>query len=195
MSPLAVAVKEESRADHRGQAGLCGLSAISELKRTIILTTLPAQASASVSRNMFIHPNWFPFRQFSVICWTVSFAFAPADFLERSMWQLECWFFKQGKWILSACISHIALHRLYVWHSNSQVMSGVMLQTPSSHGTKICVFHCRAHDLNYLENIIQEAPASNVLCKTVSVLLPELPCYFPTVSTRELNVGDVTGLM
>lgn len=59
--------KEESRADHRGHVGLCGLSAISELKRTIILAALTALASASVSRTMLIHPNRIPFHQFSEI--------------------------------------------------------------------------------------------------------------------------------
>lgn len=71
--------KEESRADHRGRVGL---SAISELKRTIILSALSAQASASVSRTMFIHPSGFSFHRFSVIWWAVWFAFSPADFLE-----------------------------------------------------------------------------------------------------------------
>lgn len=74
--------KEESRADHRGHVGLCGLGAISELKRTIILNALSAQASASVSRTMFIHPSGLSFHRFSVIWWTVWFAFSPANFLE-----------------------------------------------------------------------------------------------------------------
>lgn len=75
--------KAESRADHRGHVGLCGLSAISELKRTIILS---ARASASVSRTMFIHPNRFPFHRFSVICWTVWFGLFTS-WLPRVMWQ------------------------------------------------------------------------------------------------------------
>lgn len=78
--------KEESRADHRGHVGLCGLSAISELKRTIILCALSAQASASVSRTMFIHPKRIPFHQFSVIWWTVSVRLFTS-WRPRAMWQ------------------------------------------------------------------------------------------------------------
>lgn len=65
-------VKEESRADHRGHIGLCGLSAISALWRTIILSALSALASASVSRTMLIHPRWIPFHRSSVVWWTAA---------------------------------------------------------------------------------------------------------------------------
>lgn len=58
MGPLA----SGSHVDHRGHVGL---SAISELKRTIILAALSAPASASVSRTLLIHPNGFPFHQYS----------------------------------------------------------------------------------------------------------------------------------
>lgn len=110
--------KEESRADHRGHVGLYGLTAISELKRTIILSALSALASASVSRTMFIHPNRFPFHRFSVICWTVWFAFSPADFLEscdsREHVTIALCAGKEKIWAHNAHISHIAPCKIFI---------------------------------------------------------------------------------
>lgn len=64
--------KEESRADHRGHVGLCGLSAISELKRTIILSALSLHGllPRSAGPCSFIQTG-SPFHRFPVICWTV----------------------------------------------------------------------------------------------------------------------------